>query len=97
MKLVKPFLKKNICFAHYGMYDNPNEVLETARDQLQLWVDLIANNQNASMDEIFISLLKEDPVFKLFNKLDPQMQKREKHFAINSIQGIIKYIEFKNI
>jgi glyoxylase-like metal-dependent hydrolase (beta-lactamase superfamily II) len=95
MNKVRPYLKDNICFAHYGMYNNADNVLGAAKNQLQLWVKIINENRIKSMDEIIISLLQNDETFSLYHNLEPAMQARERHFAVNSIEGILKYLEKK--
>jgi hypothetical protein len=90
-------LKKNICFAHYGLYDNPREVLNTSKAQLKLWVTIINENKDKDMDEIIRSLLENDKTFRLYHDLDAAMQTREKHFAVNSIEGILRYLDVKNL
>jgi glyoxylase-like metal-dependent hydrolase (beta-lactamase superfamily II) len=97
MDKVEPYLKKNICFAHYGLYDNPREVLNTSKAQLKLWVTIINENKDKDMDEIIRSLLENDKTFRLYHDLDAAMQTREKHFAINSIEGILRYLDVKNL
>jgi hypothetical protein len=96
MEKVEPYLKENICFAHYGMYKNADEVLKTAKKQLKLWVKVIDENKDNGMDDIIKSLLESDETFSLYYNLDSAMQIREKYFAINSIEGIMKYLEYKN-
>lgn len=94
MKSVEPYLKPNMCFAHYGIGNDPKRILKTSRKQLQLWMNVIDENiENQNMDQIFKELLENDDIFALYNQLDRKMRKREKHFSINSIQGIMKYLE----
>ena len=94
MDLVEPLLKDTICFAHYGMANNSKLILKTARRQLQLWVEIIQEQmETQEMDEMLNVLLENDPTFARYHELDRGMQEREWHFSINSIHGIMKYIE----
>jgi len=100
MELVEPYLKPTICFAHYATAENPKLVLKTARDQLTLWVKIITeykeeNEDNSDKNEIIELLLENDNTFKLYHELDAQMQAREFTFSINSIDGILGYLETK--
>jgi glyoxylase-like metal-dependent hydrolase (beta-lactamase superfamily II) len=94
MDLVEKYLKNTICFAHYGTTNNPSQILQAARKQLQLWVEIIDKTREAQdMYLIINSLLDNDEVFARFNNLDIYMRAREWNFAVNSISGILKYLE----
>jgi glyoxylase-like metal-dependent hydrolase (beta-lactamase superfamily II) len=93
MDLVEDHLQENICFAHYGIANNPKLVLKTARNQLRLWVKIIKENKDRKdLDEIFRVLLENDENFIGFNNLNPEMKIRERYFSINSIEGILEYL-----
>ena len=96
MKLVERELTDTICFAHYGMANNSRIILDTAKKQLKLWVQVINENRdNFDMEELIEILLDNDKTFALFDDLDPKMQAREKHFSINSIEGMLEYLDSK--
>ncbi len=94
MDRVEKFLRKKICFAHYGSEDT-GDILNTARSQLRLWVRLIDENRDRELDEILVVLLTEDKIFSRLGKLSPVLQKREVHFVRNSISGILEYLRSK--
>ncbi len=90
--------KTTVCFAHYGTANNSKHVLICARDQLKLWVKIIREHKDKKNTQELIEILLEvDPIFRRYKELDLQMQKREWHFSVNSIMGIIKYIEEKKM
>jgi glyoxylase-like metal-dependent hydrolase (beta-lactamase superfamily II) len=95
MELIKPYLDKSVCFAHYGSFDNGFEVLCSAKKQLKLWVKLIEENRDASMEELIEIMLNNDETLDGFSNLGLYMQARERHFTINSIDGILKYLDAK--
>ena len=96
MDKVKDHLKNHICFAHYGLADNPEQIIDAARQQLELWVKIIDSvREMKDLHLIINTLLENDVIFARFNNLDTKMQQREWNFAINSISGILKYLETK--
>ena len=96
MEKVKNHLRKEVCFAHYGRSAEPERILKAARDQLQQWVRLVDENRSEKdIDEILIVLLKEDDLFRRITKIPYMLQKRELHFAKNSMEGMLGYLESK--
>ena len=94
MNLVKQYLKPSICFAHYGIAGKPMQLLNTAKEQLKLWVQIIEENKDEiKIDKIIKILLEKDKIFKLFRYLDTDMQNRELEFSRDSILGIQNYIK----
>ena len=95
MDRIEKFLRPKICFAHYGSCEGPADILNSARSQLKLWVRLIDENGEKELDEIINILLTGDRIFGRMRKLTPVIQKREFHFARNSISGILSYLRSK--
>ncbi len=95
MHNLEKYLRPNICFAHYGLRQDPTDILSTARSQLKLWVRIIDENRDKELDEILIILLTEDKIFGRLGKLPPLIQKREIHFVRNSILGMLEYLRSK--
>ena len=85
-----------ICFGHYDMRDDTARVFDSAKEQLDLWIDTIRslNEKNSSIKEleIFNALLANDPLLKSFKALDSDIRKREQYFALNSIKGMLEFI-----
>jgi glyoxylase-like metal-dependent hydrolase (beta-lactamase superfamily II) len=85
-----------ICFGHYDMREDVHNVFDRAKDQLEFWIDMVRahyeKNKNVDAADIFCDLLESDPSIKAFKKLDKDIQKREKYFALNSINGMLGYL-----
>jgi glyoxylase-like metal-dependent hydrolase (beta-lactamase superfamily II) len=95
MELVEPYLTDTICFAHYGSIGNSKTVLATARKQLQLWVRTIDEHREMrDMDALMRLLMEKDGSYVLYQSFEPDTQNREREFSINSIKGILEYLEF---
>jgi len=98
MELVESHLKETVCFAHYGSAKNPKLILETAREQLKLWVKIIEEYKDEkNVDKIIKVLLENDEVYAIYNEFEPNMKQRESEFSINSINGIMKYLKTAEI
>jgi glyoxylase-like metal-dependent hydrolase (beta-lactamase superfamily II) len=92
MDAVAPYTDRRICFSHYGVSKQGAQVLKLAERQLRLWVDVIARHtDDPDTDRIIEDLASQDPVFARKNLLPAPLYKREIYFAVNSIQGILRY------
>jgi glyoxylase-like metal-dependent hydrolase (beta-lactamase superfamily II) len=84
---------RKVCFGHYGMHQDGAKILEIARNQLGLWVDVVRkHSDNPDNKSIIADLKKNDPVFALIDKLPEVDKKREAYFIGNTIAGILDYI-----
>lgn len=93
MDAVDPYVNRRICFAHYGFSEAGKTILKMARQQLQLWVNVIAAYRGGSdMERIIQDLSDSDPVFARKSQLPPPLYEREIYFSVNSIRGILKYL-----
>ncbi len=85
-----------ICFGHYDMREDVKNVFDKAKEQLELWMDTVRihfeKNKDVKAEEIFNDLLESDQCIRAFPKLELDIQKREKYFAINSINGMLDYL-----
>ena len=96
MNKVEEHLRETICFAHYNSATDPELILGTARNQLKLWVKIIDENKEChDMEKIIDALLQNDDIFAQYNSFSSDLQEREREFSINSINGILKYLETK--
>lgn len=94
MHRVRPYGDRMFCFGHYGSASNGAEILETARRQLLLWVDVIRSHLAApDMDRIINDLMENDPVFSRIRFLSELPYQREMYYIRNSITGILGYLE----
>jgi len=86
-----------LCFGHFGAHRDVATILAQARDQLQQWLAVIKAHMPGSKPEImekaFFTLKETDPLFALFDELDPDIQERERYFFGNTVQGIMGFLE----
>ncbi len=85
---------KTICFGHYDLSNDPDFIFQNAKEQLELWFKLcseMAKEIDPSPENIFKILLTKDICLKYFNRLDEDIQYRERYFALNSINGMLGY------
>lgn len=87
----------HICFGHYGLRSGLKNVFSNAREQLERWLNTTAlfykGNNQTHPEDIFNELVSSDPCFNTFHKLPNDVQKREKYFALNSIKGMLDYLQ----
>jgi hypothetical protein len=99
MDALRPFLTRPLYFSHYGRWLNGPEILETAREQLLLWVEVVRRHRVRSnhpdMQAIIDDLTATDPVYARKNRLPTQIRKREDFFSVNAIRGMLQYLEKK--
>jgi glyoxylase-like metal-dependent hydrolase (beta-lactamase superfamily II) len=86
-----------ICYAHSGMHPDAKRMLRLYRDQLFLWEEVIRGQIGKSGDEDFMkecirALLRKDPLFKPFERMEDGDRKRERYFTENSIRGYVGYL-----
>jgi glyoxylase-like metal-dependent hydrolase (beta-lactamase superfamily II) len=79
---------KHLLFAHFGMIDWSEEIFELAYEQINLWVQIIKNNQD--FESSLLELQEKDKLFSSFKLLDKDIQDREKIFLRNTFDGIMK-------
>jgi glyoxylase-like metal-dependent hydrolase (beta-lactamase superfamily II) len=84
-------------FAHYGEAPGVRSFCRMAREQLQIWIDLVRRMHGAGkleFPQMFDALLEIDPFFGqgLFQELPADIQDRERYYATNSLQGIVQFV-----
>ncbi|UCH23916.1 MAG: MBL fold metallo-hydrolase [Deltaproteobacteria bacterium] len=83
----------HLCFGHYGYSSNVQAIFDTARDQLERWLDVVemhvASGKIKSTSQILKTLLKKDPILTAYPKLPRSVQARERYFCQNSITGML--------
>lgn len=94
MNAAAPFLDRPLCFAHHGRWDNGPQILETARNQLLLWVEVVRRHRkNPDLSVIADALTNADPIYGRKDWLPALVQQRETYFTANAIRGILQYLE----
>ena len=87
----------NLCMAHYGFINNPDEVIRNAIGQLDHWLAELQNMIDAegidpSHKSAFQYFIDHDPRLSIFKKLPLDIQEREWYFSGNSIKGMVDYL-----
>ncbi|MBW2311711.1 MAG: MBL fold metallo-hydrolase [Deltaproteobacteria bacterium] len=90
---------KRICYGHYGIMENAVIMLESAREQIELWLDIIERRRDKGLEldeeEILEEILSMDPGVRSFHQLEPDIRERETYFIKNSIRGMVGFIRAK--
>ncbi len=85
------------CFGHFGAHRDGAAIFAQAKDQLPRWLAVIEafmpGPKAEIMEKAFIALKEKDPLFALFNELEPDIQERERYFFGNTVHGIIGFLE----
>jgi len=89
-----------LCYGHFGVSRNTPDLLKAHKDQLATWLETISSvveetPQSELLDVAFQRLLASDPLFKMWDRLSPSEQQREKIFIDNSLRGFIGYLKNK--
>ena len=89
-----------ICYAHYGMKDDVELMLNIAQEQLAIWVQVIGEcldtkSEPDYFERVRSELKKRDKYFANIDALDQNKMKNEFFFVENSIRGITDYLEKK--
>ncbi|MFW6335408.1 MAG: MBL fold metallo-hydrolase [Desulfosalsimonas sp.] len=94
MERLAPETDRKICFAHYGMFPDGVRILETARTQLRMWLEVVRSHaEKPKMNAIIADLKANDPVFALIDDLPPVIREREMYYTANTIRGMLGYID----
>jgi glyoxylase-like metal-dependent hydrolase (beta-lactamase superfamily II) len=94
MDKITPYMKRQICFSHYGAYPDGEKILKTAKRQLALWVAVVKNHvHDPDVAAVIEDLTHSDPVYALKKQLAPKLLQREMHFSENSVRGILQYLK----
>ncbi|WP_461865443.1 MBL fold metallo-hydrolase [Thermococcus sp.] len=90
--------RKNICFAHFGMYGNSQEIIRKHRYQIELWVKVMRDamestrSMEEAVDTAWEELLEVDELLSAYFALGRDVQKRERKNARTSLIGIYRYL-----
>ncbi len=85
---------KRICYAHFGAAEGAGEMLTFAKEQILFWKIVILELLRQGVppteeDRFFRELLERDPFLAAWNRMEPDIRKREREFIGNSIQGFL--------
>ncbi len=98
-KLIK-LKPKKICFGHFGLKDNAEDIMKKHIEQLYLWKDIIKDamqiySENQLFPFCLEKFLSEDNLFAGFNQLNKEVKARETFFIKNSFDGFLQYLNEK--
>ncbi len=87
-----------LCYGHFGATRNTPRILETHKQQIFNWADIIREQMKAGhgtdlIDICTEALLNKDPLLACWNRMEPAVRERERGFMHNSIRGFTGYIE----
>ncbi len=83
-----------ICFPHSGFSRDPEGLLESAAEQMELWKDIIsALPEDANTEEGVAALLKNDPALAQVERLSERDREREAFFLRQSVDGYLGYVK----
>lgn len=92
-KRVAPAADRKVCFAHYGIYPDGKKVLDLAKNQLSLWLEVVgAHVENPDKEAIIKDLKTQDPVFARIDDLPQAYRDREAYYVGNTIRGMLDYL-----
>jgi glyoxylase-like metal-dependent hydrolase (beta-lactamase superfamily II) len=95
---------KEICYAHFGIHPDAQEMLTRYREQIYLWRDVIARQMDDPkgrdltdredfIDRCITALLNEDPFFRSLVDLKKEERERELNFLANNVRGFLEYLQ----
>ncbi len=88
---------QTICYAHFGIAQNSQRLLNKFRKQLFRWKNIIYEQMLQGtenlVDRCLETLLEKDPDLAAFNEMVLDSQNREKIFLTNSINGFIGFFQ----
>jgi glyoxylase-like metal-dependent hydrolase (beta-lactamase superfamily II) len=91
MDRMEPEINRRICFGHYGQFPDGPRILDLARAQLRLWVDVIGQHAAESdKNSIMAELIEADLIYAGIRDLPEALYNREAFFSLNAINGILQ-------
>ena len=81
---------ERLCYAHWGLSEDPAGRLSLAREQTERWLELIGTMLDRRPEEVVECLLRRDPLLQA--RLDEDLMVRERHFMANSVQGFMGFL-----
>jgi glyoxylase-like metal-dependent hydrolase (beta-lactamase superfamily II) len=102
-------LPDDLLFAHYGRVKNARNVIERARAQILQWLEAVEAAGGANLpaepsteaiedlaSRVHERMLEEDPLYRPFINLEPDIQQRERYYVHQSVAGMAQHLRSKN-
>lgn len=80
-------------FAHYGLGRGVRAFCREARAQLELWMRVAREGEDAEIGALIERLEREDPRFALIARLPTDQRERERYYAGNSLRGMRPHLQ----
>ncbi|GFN24164.1 MBL fold metallo-hydrolase [Thermanaeromonas sp. C210] len=89
-----------ICFGHFGWASRGKTMLNLARQQLYRWEAIIiatcrrvrVREEREWLSLLGNELLSRDPLLRGFERLEPDIRRRERYFLENNLKGYLEYL-----
>lgn len=85
-----------ICFGHYGLRRDSENLFRHARAQIPLWLAIVEAHllEGGEFREegVFTDILAQDPCMRSYHLLPEDIRAREREFISNSIRGMKGYL-----
>jgi len=86
-----------LCYGHFGASADTPALLESHKNQLLLWKDIIQEQMlhyegSDILEPCLNILLEKDHLLAGWKYFEPDVQKRERGFLYNSIRGFVGYL-----
>ena len=86
-----------VCFPHSGYLEDAGEVFDTAKKQMELWLEILSALPAGAAPEEAVRALKEnDPVLAKLTQMPETVRRREDFFLGQSAKGYLGWIEMVN-
>jgi glyoxylase-like metal-dependent hydrolase (beta-lactamase superfamily II) len=87
-----------LAYSHFGLFDAAPTLLQSHRDQLLLWLDVIdrtssKNTEGDLVGRCLENLLQSDARLKAYGEMSTAARRREERFLRNSIEGFWGYLQ----
>ncbi len=88
---------QTLYYAHFGSAEGSHKRLRTVREQLLHWKTIIFHEMKKGhtdlIDRCVETLIQNDPNLSAFQRMTPEMQRRERIFLANSVSGFVGFLQ----
>ena len=88
---------RRMAFPHFGVVDNPTEYMEMGREQIPRWVRdvrrLVQETEGDLVQRAHEHFLATDALYTNVIRLDEDVQRRERHYLGQTLEGMVGYIQ----
>ena len=88
---------QTICYSHFGRGESSHRLIRRFWDQLSRWGTLIKKEVSRGsqdlMERCINRVLADDPELVAFKDMSPAVQRRERYFMANSLNGYMQFLQ----